>query len=185
MGKYEKESFRLPENHTWSAKKGYNVLVLDRGAVRIEVPDQWKVLPDPDSIKIRDRDEPDDDMCLAVSYLRLAPIDWSGLPVSDLVEAATRGDERPIYEWLPIMSYKRRGVEIGWRAMRFIDPKEQREAYSHLCIARKGTVQMLLTFEFWEDDAARARTIWGDVLSSIELNDYIANPLRGPWGKDS
>ena len=184
MAKYDKKTIKLKAQHTWTAKPGNNVLALNRGAVRFEYPRKWVVLPDEDSLKVYDRRPPNDDCRLAVSHLWLAPLDWSGLPVATLVEAATQGDERPIHTWGEITSASHDGIDLAWRAMRFVDPIEHREAISHLCIARKGIVQALITFEFWDSDAARYRPVWDTVLETLRLNDYIADPTKGPWGRD-
>ena len=183
MSRYEKKTFKLRENHTWTAKPGYNVIALDRGAVRLNYPRKWVVIPDDDSLKIYDRRPPNDDCVLAVSYLRLAPLDWSGLPLAELVAVANQGDERPIHTWGEIVSVRHNDVDIAWRELRFVDPIENREAFSHLAIARKGVIQALITFEFWQSDAARCRPVWNTVLETIQLNDYIIDPTRGPWGR--
>lgn len=185
MAKYQKTSLKLKKNHTWTAKPGHSVLVLDRGAVRFNIPSKWVVEPDADSMKIYDRKPPDDDCRLEVSYLRLAPIDWSALPVTQLVEAATDEDERPIHTRGPVQSVRRGSMDLAWREMQFVDPVEQREAFSRLCIARKGVIQALVTFEYWASDGSRGRSVWNTVLDTIELNDYISDPTQGPWGRDS
>ncbi len=185
MAKYEKKTINLSDQHTWTATPGYNVIALDRGAVRLDFPREWIVIPDNDSLKIHDRQPPDDDCVLAVSYIRLAPIDWSGLPLATLVEAGTEEDERPIHTRGDIISSRHGDIEFAWREMAFIDPVEQREAFARLCIARKGVVQALITFDFWESDADRYRPVWDAVLKSVRLNDYIADPAKGPWGRDA
>lgn len=181
--KYQKTTLKLQPNHTWTAKKGYQVIVLDRGAVRFQFPRKWVVIPDEDSLKIYDRRPPNDDCILAVSYMRIPIVDWTGLPVSKLVEVANEGDERPIYEWGEIHEARRGDIEYAWRETRFVDPTENREAFSRMCIARKGVVQALITFDFWESDAPRLLPVWDAVIESIELNDYIADPTKGPWGR--
>lgn len=184
MAEYHKETLRVRDNHTWTAKPGHNVLALDRGAVRFDFPQDWVVIPDEDRLNVYDRRPPDDDCCLAVSYLRLAPIDWSGLPLATLVEGAGEGDERPIHTRGDIFAERRGDMDVAWREVRFVDPKEGREAVSRTCIARRGTVQALITFDFWEDDAERCRLVWDTMLETLRLNDYIADPTRGPWGRD-
>lgn len=184
MGRYRKKTLRLQEQHTWTARPGYNVLVLDRGAVRLNFPRDWVVIPDPDSMKVYDRRPPDDDCRLAVSYMRLPPADWSGLPLAELVEVANQGDERPIYLRGQIIAARRGDLELAWREMHFVDPQEQREARSRFCLARSGLIQAMITFDFWEADAERCRPVWDTVLETLALNGYIADPSKGPWGRD-
>jgi hypothetical protein len=51
--------------------------------------------PDEDSVKLYDKVPPDHGSRLAISYLRLPPVDWSDLSVAALVEAGMH-DERSI-----------------------------------------------------------------------------------------
>jgi hypothetical protein len=180
--RYQKTTLQLKPNHTWTGTPGHQVIVLDRGAVRFDFPRKWVVIPDEDSLKIYDRRPPKDDCCLAVSYIRLAPIDWSGLPIAELVQAAGEGDERPIHTTGEISTTRRGDMDLAWREVRFVDPVEHREARSRMCIARKGVIQALITFEFWEADAARCMPAWDTVLKTLRLNDYIPDPTKGPWG---
>lgn len=181
MATWEKHTFKPRTNHNWKSRKGYNVFVADRGAVRLEFPARWIVKPADDCIKFHDREPPDDDCVLAVSYLLLSTeIDWSGLPVHEMVEAATSEDERPVYAKGKITSFKRGKIEFAWREMKFVDPVENREALSRLCIARQPPIQALITFDFWETDAFRFGRVWDDVLDSLVLDEMIKDPTKGP-----
>src|SRR5438876_933263 len=95
---WQKETRKLRDRHYWTAQPGCKVFVADRGAVRFDFPQEWVIVPGSDSINLYDKAPPDDDCVLAVSYLRLPPIDWSGLPLATLVEQTTKDDTRPIYE---------------------------------------------------------------------------------------
>src|ERR1041384_5281094 len=92
MSRWEKREHRLPENHGWTAKEGYNVFVADRGAVRLDFPADWIVKPGESSIRFHDAEPPDDRCCIEVSYLRLRPIDWSGLSLAELLKSVSRGE---------------------------------------------------------------------------------------------
>lgn len=183
--RYKKTTLKLQKQHTWTGTPGHKVIALDRGAVRFDFPQSWVVIPDEDSLKIHDRRPPNDDFRLAVSYGRLAPqIDWTGLPLSELVEVAFQSDERPIHTWGEIVSTRRGDLDIAWRELRFVDPIEHREAVSRVCIARRGIIQAIITFEYWDDHADRGRQVWDTVLKTLRLGDYIADPTKGPWGRD-
>lgn len=183
MAKVERGSMKLQKNHTWSAKPGHSVFVIDRGAVRFDIPKNWIIQPDTDSVRIHDRKPPHDDAVIAASYLRLPPYDFSGLPVADMVAVANEGDERPIHTWGEIVSAKKDKIDYAWRQMQFVDPKEHREAYSRLLVARQETVQALITMEFWVDQTKKYSPIWDTIIETLHLNDYIADPTKGPWGR--
>ena len=178
MGEWEELS--LDPRHGWRARPGCKIFVADRGAVRFDYPQSWVVAADDDSIKLYDRAPPDDDCRLAVSYLRLAPIDWGGLKPATLVEAGIRGDERPIDMWGPIHEGERGDLELAWRESGFIDPVEDREAKTRMCIARRSNIQCLITFDFWVADRPRCAQVWETVLDTLRLAEYIDDPTRGP-----
>jgi hypothetical protein len=182
MGKkqsWQKETLKLRDQHYWTAQPGCQVFVADRGAVRLDFPQDWVVVPGSDSINMHDKPPPDDDCVLAVSYMRLPPIDWSGLSLATLVDQTSRGDSRPVYEWGEIQEERRGDLEIAWRPMRFIDPTEKREAISLFCLARRRQVQALITFDYWEADRQRCEAVWKTVLLSLELDEFIQDPTVG------
>ena len=154
--------------------------MIDRGAVRFDYPQDWVVSPDDDSVKLYDKEPPDDDSVLAVSYVRLPPIDWSGLPVATLVETGLRGDERAIDTRGPMREARRGDLELAWREVCFLDSATKREARSRMCIARRSTLQCLITFDFWPADVERCEAAWETVLETLELGEFIGDATRGP-----
>ena len=180
MSDWDKEELRLHARHKWRAKAGCKIFVADRGAVRFDYPEMWVVIPDEDSIKFHDKPPPDDDSRLAVSYLRLPHIDWSGVALAGLIETAMQGDERPMDTRGPIVETSRDDLQIAWREVGFVDPSENREAKSRLCLARRLNLQCLITFDFWESDAAWCSQAWDTVLETLELGEYISDPTLGP-----
>jgi hypothetical protein len=118
---------------------------------------------------LRDRPEPDDNCSLQVSvwYLKRG-IDWSSLPLSTLVEAATSDDEREVISGGEIISGRRPNLEFAWRELRVVDPGEQREAISRLCLARWGTIQPLITMVYWPEHARQFAPV-GRVLLTLRL----------------
>jgi hypothetical protein len=172
----------LPLKTNWKAKPGCKIFVADRGAVRFEFPREWWVKGDPDSIKFRDRKPPHDDCVLAVSYLRLPPADWKTLPLSALVAHATEKstERRGIRGWGEIVADQRIDLEIAWRQGFYTDSKEDREAVTRLCLARRNYVQALLTMDCWASELERFTPVWDHVLDSLELDESFTNPWVGP-----
>jgi len=99
--------------------------------------------------------------------------------VSELVTAATEHDPRQILSKGEIIPFPRQDVEVAWREVYFYDPQEGRHAFSRLAIARGASLQALITFDFWADDAPRLRPVWDEVLRSVQLGRYIDDPARG------
>ena len=96
MAHWEKRTLRLPADHGWSAKDGYNVFVADRGALRLDFPADWITIPQKSSIRFHDRQPPDDRCFFEVSYVQLEPIDWSGLPLAGLLQASCAHEGHPV-----------------------------------------------------------------------------------------
>ena len=180
MAHWDKEELDLKKSHGWKAKPGHKIFVGDRGAIRFDYPEDWVVIPDDDSIKFYDRHPPDDDCCLAISYMRLPPVDLSGLPVSAMLKVAMEGDSRPIYSRSDIHEVRREDLELAWVELAFVDPLQQRDCRSRMCLGRGSDIQPLITMEFWEDDRERCAPVWDDVLDSLQLGVYIEDPTRGP-----
>jgi hypothetical protein len=155
------------------------VFVLERGKVRFDYPQEWVTKPVSDSIEFYDKQPPDDDCRLAVSHIELPPIDWSGLPLRLLVEEGGKADTRPISTRSEICEEARGDLEIAWREVRFPNPADGREACSLVCMARKGRVQALITFDFWLTDRERSLRIWKTILNSLQVDVHYDNPLSG------
>ena len=69
---------------------------------------------------------------------------------------------------------------LAWGQAKFIDPRVNREAYARLCIARKAEIQALITFDFWLPDLAWCAPQWNMFLATLQLGQWVTNPLRGP-----
>ena len=176
---WAKETLELRPDHKWTGKPGCRVFVADRGAVRFDFPQDWLIQPAPDCIKLMDKEPPDDNFTLAVSYLRLPPRDWSGLPLSQLVKVAIDGDTRGLLFLSEIFTVKRPDLEYAWIEGWFIDPNEKRKAFTRLAIARANLIQALITLDFWPEDRERLLPAWDDLPDSLRLGHWIQDPTRG------
>ncbi|MEK7276454.1 MAG: hypothetical protein AAB427_03820 [Chloroflexota bacterium] len=177
--RWEQQALSLRTDHTWKAPPGYKVFVADRGAVRFHFPDSWVVVPASDSIELYNKQPPEDDCRLAVSYLRLPPLDWKELPLAELITAALKDDRRKLLFRSDIREAPREGLEIAWIEVRFLDAHEQREACSRLAIARGWNLQALITFDCWVEDQLSLEPVWEEVLRSVELGRYVDDPTAG------
>ena len=90
-----------------------------------------------------------------------------------------RDDERNVVEQGEIIQLKRQTARIVWAQIKFIDPQENREAYSRICIGLGSGVQCLITFDYWADDAERLLHVWDMVIESLVLGLYIRDPQTG------
>ncbi len=180
MGRWERRRLRLKKNHGWKSERGCKIFVADRGAVRLDFPEDWVVVPDAKgSIKFLDRKPPNDDctMQLTVMYLR-DDVDWTGLDLSAMVRDVTTNDSREILERGDVQASERDGMDMAWIEVRFRDPNEDREAFSRTLLARKWNIQPLITFDFWADDIDRVGRAWDIMMKTLTLGDYVEDPTQ-------
>ncbi len=178
---WKKKSMDLMPGHRWKSAPGYNICAINRGAIRFDYPQGWDVNADEDSLKIRDFPEPDDNCVLAVSQMHLPTEVADFVPVSELVRVSAASDERDIRERHDVVEMKREdGIELAYAEVRYFDPKQKRDAFSRLCMARGSGVYCLITFDFWVEDAAKVEPVWEQALRSLILGVYIKDPTKGP-----
>lgn len=193
--KWSERSYRLPKNHGWrTSKPGNKIFVAERGAAQFEYPGDWIVDPHPtgNSIRLRDKPEPDDNFRLEVSLIRYfsepnAPvgtpalnIDWSDLPLMELFESAfVRGERKhEILKEGKVQEARRRDLEVIWRQIEFHDPGENRSAFSRQALARGKGIHMIITMEFWPENASVGNRVWRGVIATLKLGEYISDPSQ-------
>jgi hypothetical protein len=174
------KKLKMQANHTWQAPDGYKIVVLDRGAVSFNVPTEWH-LTSMEPLELNDKEPPDDDARITVSFWRLPPgIDWTELPLPKLLrESAKDSGKVEVLEYGPIEIPARTDIEQAWMYKRFIDPAEKREAFTRIALARGWDVQVLVTSDFWVDDLHRMIPIWDELLRSMQLGRVIEDPTKG------
>ena len=178
--KWIKKTLELKPNHGWDGPPGYKIFVADRGAVRFNVPGDWVLEPQEKSFKFTDKEPPDDDCCLEVSFNYLPPRDWSLFPLKSALRQAMEEDDRDIIERGEIITVKRQTARIVWMEIKFIDTQtEPREAYSRTCIGLGSNIQCLITFDYWADQAEQLIPHWDEVIRSLTLGLYISDPRTG------
>jgi hypothetical protein len=180
MPKDKPQSLSLLEGHGWRSQPGHKILVLDRGAVRLEYPESWYFEPTDDCAKLHDRQPPDDDFALGVSYHHWPRISAPELSVGKLVRSSLEQDPRSFASIGPIAEETRLDFVLAWGEGRFIDPLQKREACGRLCLARKDEIQALVTFDFWLSDLAQGDAYWRQFLASLQLGQWVTDPTRGP-----
>jgi hypothetical protein len=180
MAKYKEKILRLKDKHAWKARPGYAILVLDKGAVRFDFPQDWLVSNEDGTVVIQDGRPPDDNSVLKVSVFHTPPIDWSGLPLGRALEECTQGISEKELERKPTVESQRPDQEVAWLETRFVDPKENREAFSRVCLARGPGVHCLISFVYWADQAGQYTPVWDEMLRTLVLGLRVEDPTRGP-----
>jgi hypothetical protein len=164
----------------WKARPGYRVLVMDRGAVRFDFPQDWLASLDSKYIRIVDREPPSDRCSLLVSCRWISP-GVAGFPIRELLHEVTLDDnpERPIVYRGPITTLYRQPMEAAWRQMCFIDNLQRQDARTRVCLARGGRTLATIVFDFWAKDEARLHDMWTVLLDTLAVGDYIDDLATG------
>jgi hypothetical protein len=174
-------TFQLRGDHRWKAKPGNSILVLDRGAVRLEIPRDWNVSRSQGSVRATDKPSPDDNCSLEVTVYHLPHLLDELPPVAELLAQATPEEADLAHERIermPIVSERRGDVSMAILETRFRE--NGRDATSFTQIAMAGEIACLLTYAFWDDDQPAAARVWQDVQDSLVLGWYVEDPTRGP-----
>lgn len=178
---WSSKTLALSSDHAWRAPKGYVVLVLDRGAAHICIPATWVVSPGEGAIDVHDKPPPDDDCVLQISTHRIPiGIDFSGLPVSDLLEGYLNGPqpERNVLARGEVQTEHRGDLQVSWAETRFMDEPQNREACSRIALGRRLHVQALITLAYWPEDLPRIHPIWATVLQTLRIAEFVADPVN-------
>jgi hypothetical protein len=174
-----KQTLELKEDHRWSSKPGYKIFVAARGAVRFDVPRGWHLEPDEKSFKFMEKQPPDNDCCLEMSFNRLPPADYSLFPLAATLKQIAEQDSRDVIEQGEVITLNRQTARIVWVELKFIDSNENREAFSRICVGIGSNIQVLITFEYWADQAKVMTPVWDEVLRTLTLGLYIRDPSLG------
>lgn len=176
MSNWRTSSHRLPDDHVWEAKRGYNIFVGSAGAIRFDIPEGWIVEPTSDAIKFHDKPPPDDDCLLQASIIHLPPgIDWTEFPLLNLLDdAVLKDDPRGLTTRHAAKQIIRPNLELAWVEANFIDPNEKREARARACLARGRDIQALITFDYWPEHRQRFVPVWNEILRTLRLGEYVS-----------
>jgi hypothetical protein len=176
------KTFQLRGDHSWRAKEGNSILVLDRGAVRLEVPRRWTVVRgEQGSIRATDKPAPDDECSLEITVYHLPHLVEELPTVADLLARATPPEDDLHHEHVerkPIVETRRGDISLATLETRFRE--NGRDAASYTQIAMAGEIACLITYAFWDDDRAQAVRVWQDVQDTLVLGWYVEDPTRGP-----
>lgn len=180
--KWTSSSAKLKPNHSWSAPDGYKIVVVDRGKAIFNVPEDWIIAKLDPHFEMHDAEPPDDEARLSVSVFGAPPgVDWTGLPLDKLLEMSINGMDKQVetIERSPITTYPREDIEVVWAEQKFIDATEKRPAFTRVTIARGFDVHVLVTMDYWENDAERIRPVWAEIVRSLQLGKVIQDPTKG------
>lgn len=173
MGKWRKQTMKMAENHTWTARPGYQILVLDRGAARVDIPEGWVIAPGDRCLEVRDKEQPDDRCLIQLTvFPQIQGADFSTLPLRTLFDQVMDGDDLELISRSPVGEAKVADLELVWRETRYVDPGEKREASTRTFFARRVGIHLLVSFNNWPEDVAEFTPAWDELLRSVRIGEY-------------
>jgi hypothetical protein len=169
---------KLKNNHTWKAKPGYSICVLDRGLVRFDYPRHWKVEMQDGAVYLHDR-EPSIESCdLGVSIFRVPREAIAEMPVEELLTQSL-GEDRAPYEQSEIRRFERDDLEVVWLEQKYIEKTQNRDARFRVAIAR-GAAVCLISMNYWANRAAGLERVWEEVMRTLQMDLHVTDPTVGP-----
>lgn len=185
---FQKQTFALTASHRWKAAPGYNILVLDAGAVRLEYPHGWKVIPKSNRLQVHDRPPPDDEGRFQITVFRLPRLakgeSWDGLSLDDLLHKVTTAEpkrrrDRKKFADLPrtkvhdVTSVRRPDLEYAWVEHSGPDPQNGRTIHTRQVLARARGVQPLITFDYYASRAEEYVPVWRHAMNTLRLGSPV------------
>lgn len=178
MAKFDKTVLKLRDGHTWSCKPGYKIFALDRGALRFDVPQDWVMEPGERSVIFYDHQPPDDNCRMEVSLLAHSQIDWTGLPLDQLLHDSAGRSGKEVRDE-DVHCHSRPGLELVWAEKVFVDPQQGKPARSRIAIIRGTNAHAVVTLDFWAADAERVVPVWDEVIRSLDMGLKVQDPTIG------
>lgn len=176
-------TMRMRDHHGWKAPAGYKIVVLDRGAVSFNMPQAWLVHKT-DPFEMHDGLPPNDNARVMCSYWKFPPgIDWTGLPLLELLAKSTEDRQSELLERGEILKHSRKDLELVWLYQKFMDPEEHRPAFSRILMARGEdvmAVHCLITMDYWPEEERKLNPLWEEIMRSLLVGRYIEDPTKGP-----
>jgi len=109
-------------------------------------------------------------------------------PLAGLADDLDPDEDDDLLGQDPVSHVLRPGLEIVWTEVRRLDPEEKREArHRHLFARGRGTdrgyereILPFITMDFWPEDAGRCKIVWTELVRSLRVGQYVADPRKGP-----
>ena len=182
-GKYVRQTFQLPHDHGWKAAPGHKVFVANRGDVRFEFPQAFVITHGEDAIKFHDAPPPDDACRISLTIWPLPPEVglrmMNELHLPDLLRDATRdGIEHIVEKPGPVTHGKRLNYEYGWLQYAWNDEESGRVVQARTLMARTARVNLLITFEFYQDRREDYEPTFDHLMDTLRLSEPVTMTMR-------
>jgi hypothetical protein len=170
----------LPAGHSWICKPGNSLFVAERGAAAFEIPSGWIVRHDgKETVSIHDRPPPADSCRISLTIFHLPPVEggWDALPLGQMLQQVTEPAPRKkrkrasaSHQPAAIHSEQRPDLVLAWMDKGCKpDPENGKPIRTRQLLARARLVQVLITFEMYEQCKANFEPAWNDLLRTLRV----------------
>lgn len=168
----------LKENHTWKCEPGNKLIVLDRGTLSFEYPEDWTYDIHEGAIYVHDP-MPELERCdLAVSLFPVRVPPGADFDLDTMLMASLEGREDFISR-TEIGRVERADWKMAWLEERYVDREHNRPARFRVGLVH-GPAVCLVSFNYWEKRAAVLEHTWDAVLRTLRFGVQVADPTVGP-----
>lgn len=184
--KFNKRHSKPKPKQQWKTPEGYQLFVMDGGAVHICFPTGWITrATEYGSLKLHDAEPPADSCKMQISYFRHPPT----LPRTFNFERSvkllqkTKVDMKEHYDIQPPQTMRRDGLQFGWVESKYPDTDKGRVVRSRALVVIGNCVQAIITYDCWDNEVEKHETVWKTLLKTIRLGEFLANPATGQLQK--
>jgi len=151
-----------------------NILILNAGAATLAVPRSWLVEGKAEGMGYVNIKDPSDSCALQISCMELPPLLPTAPPIDQILRAVVQKDHPAAAFAQPVIRRRDR-MEIAWMDYSYdekdTDRDEWRVAHARILFSSNTVFGALLTFYYWEDDAAWAVPAWERMVETLYLGD--------------
>jgi hypothetical protein len=167
-----------PKKEQWW-RDDENILILNRGAVRLAVPRSWTVEGKAEGLGYLNITDPTDSCALQISCLTIPPLLPTAPPIEEMLREAIPKDH-PSALFATVRTSRRQETEIAWTDYEYeekdTERQEWRMAHARMLFASNKIFGALLTFYYWEDDTAWAVAAWERMVETLDLGEQLLLP---------
>lgn len=162
----------LLRRRAWWTRDGCKTIAAHRAIVQFDYPRTWSAEQLSDGFAVFDRKPPAHQSRIDVSYFAVPFVGVNEPPVADFVDRVT-SRPRANATCGPLREEIRRGIELAWRDICFRADWTARHASLRACLARRGGVHCLITYEYWGDDDEHRDEVWETALATLVLDSTV------------
>lgn len=176
----QRHKLKLPKDHGWKTREGFQIVLADRGVVRFDVPVGWHIERGEDcDLRVTDVPPPDDDCSLKMSILRVPRLKPDvGPPLDEMLRGVSDSPDMDVTAVFEPVLETSEGAQVAWMETHFVE--DGRDAISRTVLARGGGLHAVFTVALWADREEDFEPAWAELRRSLEVGKSYDLSGRDP-----